>query len=142
MIRTPSYQSRIHLFHFLRDQAKSWRAFTIDFFLIAEGDRLEAQDRFTFAIHRVDVLFETRRRYGGRNAELAACVYHDWIAIHHVVGNTRHVSVGVGAGRADSDGVGLTVRAAVANVDVVTSGGEINPGEMPDGDVTAAGAVE
>ena len=74
--------------------------------LVAEGYRLQREDRFARLVHRLDCILETLR--GDDCAEVAVGIDND----PHTSGdgdptNASEISVGLSSYRADADGVGL-----------------------------------
>src|SRR6266498_1158788 len=61
-------QVRIHLRHLLSHEAKLWDLIRIKLLLVAEGYRLQRQDRFTRLVHRFDIVLVARG--GSRRAEV------------------------------------------------------------------------
>src|SRR4029450_5177361 len=111
-------QIGIHLFHFLRHQAKLWDAFWINRLLIAECNRLECEDRFAGLVHWLDRFLKTRR--GGYRAELTVGIYDNWYTSwNNLPHNASDIGGRLCSHRADTNGVGLGGDTLVANIDII-----------------------
>src|SRR6266481_7054986 len=67
------YQIGIYFFDLLSHESELWDPFGVDVFLVAECDRLERQNYFAGIVHRLDLVFESRR--GRQRAEMAIGAY-------------------------------------------------------------------
>src|SRR4029077_373371 len=68
-----SYQVGVHLFYLLGHEPELRDALGVDLLLVAEGDRLEREDRFACVVHRLDLILESRRGRG--RTELAVSIH-------------------------------------------------------------------
>ena len=68
-----SHQIGVHLFHLLGHEAELRNALGSSSVLVAEGDRLEREDRFARLVHRLDRFLESRR--GNDRAEVTVGIY-------------------------------------------------------------------
>jgi hypothetical protein len=71
-----SNQIRVHLGHFLDDEAKGNRLRRIILLLVAEADRLQLEERFAGFVHRFDVVFIPARGNVGPPKSAAAIYGH------------------------------------------------------------------
>src|SRR5207249_8747970 len=99
-------QVRVHLGHFLGDQTKLRRVFSVA--LVMKRHRLKRQDGFAGSIRRFNLLFEPPRR--AERAKLAVGVYQDWYGICVCGCNPTNVAdkaaeAHVRTGRPDSNNV-------------------------------------
>src|SRR4029077_5972690 len=67
------YEVRIHLRHFFGHEPELGDALGVDLLLVAEGDRLEREDRLACLVHWLDLIFKSRRGCG--RAELAVSIH-------------------------------------------------------------------
>ena len=65
----------LHLCHVFSDEARLQRAIGIKLFLVMERNRFKREDRFAHLAHRLDFVFETRRR--SSRAESVLGVYEN-----------------------------------------------------------------
>ena len=91
---------------------------------VTKSNRLQRIDGFARLIHRLNVLFETRRR--SPDSKLAARVHghrHRRCQRHPVDAGDKSGSLC--SSGADADGARFGSKASVANIDVVTPGREV-----------------
>src|SRR4030095_9910589 len=104
-------------------EAKLRGALRINFLLIAEGDRLQREDRFARFVHRLNVLLVVRR--GCYRAKMTAAIYDNcyagWNGCPADPGDKCFCLYSC---RADADGPGL-LETLIAHIDIVTAPKEI-----------------
>src|SRR5205823_5189415 len=134
------YQVRINLGHLLSDQTKLPDPSRIKLFLVAEGNWLERQDRFTCLIHWLDVLLEPRR--GSRCAQVSLVIYnHADTARYRHTANSGDIGVGLSSAGADACRPALARLTNIADFDVVTPTGESGAREISEREIVAPGCI-
>src|SRR5262249_53082388 len=110
--------------HVLGYESELQDASRIKLLVIAEGHRFECENRFAGFIHRFDRFLETRRRSCG--PEVPSRIDNDCHAARHrCPTNPSNEGIGLSSYRADPDRIGFCLKTTVANIDIVTSVGEI-----------------
>src|SRR5882724_12018849 len=130
----------IHLRHLLSHEAKLWNLIRIKLLLVAKAHWFERKDAFARLVHGLNIVFEARR--GGGRAEMTSGIddYPDASCSRDSI-NTRDIGVLVSWFRADADLGRLASDTTIADVDIVTAGGESSTGSDAQSDVVAAGCV-
>src|SRR5882724_5106090 len=130
----------IHLRHLLSHEAKLWNLIRIKLLLVAKAHWFERKDAFARLVHGLNIVFEARR--GGGRAEMTSGIddYPDASCSRDSI-NTRDIGVLVSWFRADADLGRLASDTTIADVDIVTAGGESSTGSDAQSDVVAAGGV-
>ena len=108
--------------------------------LVAEGDRLQGQDRFTRLVHRLNLFLEAL----GRNdrAEMTVRIDNDSNSSgYNNSANTGNKGVALRSFGADTDATGFACYPRVTDIDIVTAGGEITAGMKAERNVEVAGRV-
>src|SRR5205085_1151424 len=88
-----------------------------------EGDRFQPENGFARLVHRFDRVLETRR--GGCRAKLTGGVYLNGCACNRRPVDPRNKGSCLCSGLADANRTGFAGNASVANIDIVTTRGEI-----------------
>src|SRR5438477_7397565 len=88
-----------------------------------EGDRFERENGFARLLHRFDSILETLR--GRCRAKLTGGVYLDGCACNCCPIDARNKGSCLCSALADSNRIGFTSDTSVANIDIVTTRGEI-----------------
>src|SRR5207248_11490426 len=103
----------------------------IDFFLVAERNRLECGYSFARFVHWLNCVFETSR--GSSNAQFTGRAYYYLTATHGSPEDFGNKARLLGALFADANGVSLprVAQHIGADVDVIIAGSEIGPGIAP-----------
>src|SRR5260370_3158379 len=119
-----SHQIGVHLFYLLGHQAELRDALGIKLVLVAEGHWSKREDRFACLVHWFDLVLKPLR--GNYRAEVTVGIYN----YPHASGNRCPANAGdkcvrLSAFGADADSVSLGRNTLIANIDVVTTGGEI-----------------
>jgi hypothetical protein len=128
----------VYFFHFLCDEAELRDAIGIEFVLIVERYRSQRENRFTRLLHGFDLILETLRRER-RHTELTVGINDNGCARNRCSANARDKRGRLAA--AYADGAALAGNTAIADVDIVTAGGEITAGVNTYCDVGAATGV-
>src|SRR6266700_8317714 len=100
-----SHQIGVDLFYLFGHEPELRDAFGIKLFLVAEGDRLEREDRFACFVHGLDLILEPRRGWG--NAKLAAAGYTNRYPSHCYPADSGDKCGGLSSLRPDAGGVRL-----------------------------------
>src|SRR5436853_1228242 len=88
-----------------------------------EGDRFQPENGFARLVHRFDRVLETLR--GRCRAKLTGGVYLNGCACNCCPIDARNKGFCLCSALADANGVGFTSDTSVANIDIVTTRGEI-----------------
>src|SRR5438132_13773466 len=105
-----------------------------------EGHRFQRKDCFAGFVHRSNRFLETHRGCGG--AEVTTVIYEDrYAGGHRHAENAGDKSVLVSWSGADADPGEITSDTIIADINIVTAGGDIEAGVKAQCDVGAAGGV-
>src|SRR5215471_18970164 len=109
-----------------------------------EGHGFKREDRFARLVHGLDLRFKASR--GGCRSKLTVRTYKNRGASNSDAIDPSDEGSRLPRGhaatlRADADGAGLARNAFVADLDIVTAGGEIFAGSKTNPDIVAAGGV-
>src|SRR5205823_13431055 len=102
-----------------------------------EGHRFQPENSFARLVHRFDLVLETLR--GGRRAKLTGGVYFNGCAGHCCPIDARNKGFCLCSGLADANRPGFTSDPSIADIDVVTAGGEISTGSIAQCNVQVTG---
>src|SRR5205823_1645029 len=133
-------QIRIHLRHLLSHEAELWCLIWIKLVLVAEGHRLQRQDRLARLVHRLDRLLETRR--GSSRAQVTGVIDDNpYTSCHSDSVNASDIGVLVSWFRADANLGRLACNTSIADIDIVVarSKGSTSTNSQPN--VIAAPAI-
>src|SRR5439155_2232030 len=135
-----SHQIGINLFHFLSHKAKLPNPLGIQVMFIMERYRSQREKGFARLVHRLDRVLETLR--GDNCAEVTIGIDdYPYASSNGCSTNTGDKRMRVSSFCANADVIGLASFTFVANIDVVTAGGEIGSGGIAQGDVAASRCV-
>src|SRR5439155_14460574 len=135
-----SHEIGVDLFHLLGHQAELRDAIWVKLVLVAEGDRLERQNRFARLVHWFDCVLETLR--GDYRAQVTIRVdNHPYTSSDGHSTDASDIGVRVSAYVADANSIALGRNTEVADVGIVIARGEISTGSSAQCDIAAAGCV-
>lgn len=120
-------QIGIYFFYFFSNEAKLPTALGVKIFLVAESNGLQRKDRFACLVHWLDGLLETCRGSGGAGMPTGIDNHTD-ASRHRDATNASDICIRLGCRRSDSDCSGLACYTFVAEINIVTTGGEIIAG--------------
>src|SRR6266446_612647 len=126
-VSVASDQIRIYLRHLLGHESELRDARRVELVLVAKGHRFERQDRFARLVHRLDCILETLRGYG--RAKMTTAIYNNcYTRWNGCPTDASDVSSGLSSYRTDTDRIRLRLKTSAANIDIVTSCGQILTG--------------
>src|SRR5438552_14272411 len=133
-----SDQIGVHLLHLLGHKPELRDAIGIKLMLVAEGNRLQRQDRFARLVHRFDFIFESLR--GNDRAEMAAGINNDPdTSSNRYSTNPGDKGFRLSSCRANANRIGVTRSTRVADLDIVVAIEESRPGVKAQCSVITAG---
>src|SRR4029077_13658695 len=150
-IAITSHQIRIHSCHLLSHQSKLQHTFWINLPFVTKSHRLEAENCLACIVHWFNFVLETCG--GGQRAELARRIYkYRHSACRSCTSNAGDKSFSMGGVHyavqvrerdfvADANDIRLASNTAIADIDIVTAGGETLTGSKAQRDVKAAGCI-
>src|SRR6266513_4289188 len=135
-----SHQIRIDLFYVLSHKAKLRNAIGIKLVLVPKRYRFQRENRFARLAHGFDRVLETHR--GGYGAEMTVGIHDDCYAS----GNSYPTNAGdkcilVSWYLADPNCVGLISNPSVADIDIVSTRGEVSTRMRAECDVEIADGI-